>query len=272
MMKKSNALITMAFLASLSVNAQTNNQKDEVNGETIMKSVFEQTYYENLQFVSDKVVTKEKVMDDLINRQLGIQKAKKGKLGDEDVVRRKMEDILYHAQISKDLEPKFKQIVVTDKEVEEYYKQFPEYKTAHVLFRTRVQPQTEEWQEAQKAALEVYAELKKSPAKFPEIANKFSQSSAAPTGGDIGFQPAVRLAPEYFQAINGKPNDFITPPVRTQFGYHVIKVLAKKDYKDINTELYKKIVYDKKRDAIIEQYYKELRTGANIKINQELLK
>ena len=62
------------------------------------------------------------------------------------------------------------------------------------------------------------------------------------------------------------------PPVRTQFGYHVIKILAKREAKDINQQLYKKIVYDIKRDKILEDYFKEVRSAAEVKINKEYLK
>lgn len=275
-MIKKQPLITVAFFlaSTLSYSAFANTDDPivaTVEGAQIKKSVFEDAYKQNMMFVSDKVVTKEKVLTDLINRELGIMRAKKAQLQNDELVKRKMEDVLYHAQISKDLEPRLAKIVVTDKDVEEYYKKFPEYRTAHILFRVQAIPEQEEAKAAQDMAMQVYSDLKKFPEKFNELANKFSQSSAAQNGGDIGFQPAVRLAPEYFAAINGKENGYISPPVRTQFGYQIIKVLAKKDFKSINTAVYKKIVYDTKRDKIIEEYFAELRKSANIKINEQHL-
>ena len=96
------------------------------------------------------------------------------------------------------------------------------------------------------------------------------QTSAAPVGGDLGFQPPTRLAPEYFEAIKGQKVGFITKPVRTQMGFHVIKILGVKTYDQIDKNLYKKIIYDKKRDALIENYFKGLSKGADIKINSGL--
>ena len=52
----------------------------------------------------------------------------------------------------------------------------------------------------------------------------------------MGFQPASQLATEYFKAIKGKSVGYISPPVRTQFGYHIIKVLAAKSYEKIKLE------------------------------------
>jgi len=273
-MIKKSYLFTLTLIASsafTSVVANDDPVVATVNGASITKSIFDDSYKQNMMFVSDKVVTKEKVLDDLINRELGIMRAKQGKLQDDSVVKRKMEDVLYHAQISKDLEPKLAKIVVTDKDVEDYYKKFPEYRTAHILFRVQAVPELEEAKAAQDQAMQVYADLKRVPNKFTELANRYSQSSAAQNGGDIGFQPAVRLAPEYFAAINGKEDGHITPPVRSQFGYHIIKVLSKKDFKSINTALYKKIVYDIKRDKILEDYFADLRKSATVNINKSVL-
>ena len=80
------------------------------------------------------------------------------------------------------------------------------------------------------------------------------------------------MAPEYFKAIKGKSKGFITPPVRTQYGYHIIKVLGVKKYEDIGTPAYNKFVYDRKRDKIIADYFAELRSKAKITILDDRLK
>ena len=115
--------------------------------------------------------------------------------------------------------------------------------------------------------MEIYDQLQKKPDEFAKFANKFSQTSAAPVGGDLGFQPPTRLAPEYFEAIKNQKVGFISKPVRSQMGYHIIKVLGVKSYDQIDKNLYKKIIYDKKRDALIENYFNGLAKGADIKKN-----
>ena len=242
-----------------------------VNGKEISLESFDQAYKENLLFVGPKPVTKQKVLDDMINRELGVARARRAKLDQDPVVKQKMEDVMYHAQVSKDLESKFKAITVSDREVENYYRENPEYRTAQILFRLRATPSEPEKEEALKQALKVYDTLRESPDKFAELANKFSQSAGAPNGGDMGFQPAIRYAPEYFKAIKGKKEGYITSPVRSRFGYHIIKVLALKDYANVNKAFYKKVVYDQKRDAIMEGYFADLRKSANISINKALL-
>jgi len=283
MMKNSKLVLATTLLASFAAFSQTTQAPPApaakpdpvvatVNGTEIKKSQLEQAFEQNLMYVSDKVVTREKVLNDIINREIGVKKAKESKLQDDPVVKAKMEDVLYHAQISKDLEKKLQGITVTDKEAQDYYAKNKEYRTAHILFRIRVTPQKEETDEALKKAMEVYKELQAKPQMWPELANKYSQSSTAPAGGDLGFNPAVKYAPEFFKAINGKSTGYISPPTRTQFGIHIIKVLGVHDWKDVDPAVYKKIVYDQKRDKILEEYFADARKGAQIKINKEFLK
>ncbi len=265
-------IVSLIFIYPTFLLAANDPAIATVNGVEIKKSFFDNSYKSNLMFVSDKKVTQEKVLDDLINRELGIQKAKKLKLDTDPTVVQKMLDILYHAQISKDLEPRLRKISVTDDDVKKYYKDKPEYRTAQILFRVKVVPDKGEAEEALKKALEVYNSIKDKPEQFAGLADKYSQASTAPAGGDMGFQPAVSYAPEYFAAIKGKAPGFVTPPVRTQFGYHIIKILAQKPIKDINMAQYKKFVYDEKRDAIIASYFAELKKDASITIDKNLLK
>jgi peptidyl-prolyl cis-trans isomerase C len=266
-------LLTAALLLTIfNTTAEDDPTVATVNGVKIRKSLFDKTFTQNLLFVSNQSVTREKVLNDLINRILGIQRAKSNRLQYNPEVKYKMEDILYHAQISKDLEPRFKKIVVTDDEVKDYYSKFNEYRTAQILFRVRANPDKEEEEKAQEQAFKVYDALKKKPNMFAELANRYSQSKSAPNGGDMGFQPAVQLAPEYFKAINGKSVGHITTPVRSQYGYHIIKVLAVKDYDAINTTFYKKVVYDRKRDKVLADYFQELRKNAKVDIDKKYLK
>ncbi|RPJ79069.1 MAG: hypothetical protein EHM20_02355 [Alphaproteobacteria bacterium] len=273
MMKKLNLLMIATALLSFTASAQTVDPVVAiVNGVEIKKNQLNQAFEQNLMFVSDKVVTKEKVLNDIINREIGIKKAKETKLNEDPIVKAKMEDVLYHAQISKDLETKLQGIQVSDKEAQDYYAKNKEYRTAHILFRIRVSPEKEEVQEATKKALEVYKQVQSKPQMWPELANKYSQSSTAPAGGDLGYLPAIKYAPEFFKAINGKANGYISPPVRTQFGLHIIKVLGVHEWKEVDPAIYKKIVYDQKRDKILESYFAEGRKGAQIKIYKEFLK
>ena len=276
MHKLSITFITLASLLLSSALFANTKGGDKVvanvNGTPIYKSALDQAYRQNKLFISHKRVTKQSVLNDLINRELGIQRAQKSKLDTNKIVKSKMLDVLYHAQISKDLEPELKKISVTESDLKTYYKKFPEYRTAHILVRLKHTPNSKDSEAALEQALKIYNTLKKSPDQFASLANKFSQTSAAPNGGDIGFQPAIQLAPQYFKAIKGQSVGYISSPVRTAFGYHIIKLMAVREDKEINQALYKKIVYDARRDIVLAKYFNDLKRGASINITKKYLK
>lgn len=262
----------LSMTISLSVFANNKDILATVNGETITKSEFLKAYRQRKLFVGQQVVTKQGVLDDLIARRVGIQKARAAKLETDPIVLEKIEDIIYNAQVSKDLEGELAKIKVSDLDAKNYYKVNPEYRTAQILIRVKAVPDKGEIENAYKVASEIYQKVKNNPDAFGQFANKFSQTTNRVNGGDMGYQPAVRYAPEYYAAINGKKVNFISPPVKSQFGFHVIKVLGVKEFKDVNLGIYKKIVYDTKRDQIINQYKKEQLRNAKVIVNKENLK
>ncbi len=243
-----------------------------VEGVEITKGQLDQAMELNLLYVSNKRVTKESVLNDIITREIGIKKAKAEGLEKDPIVKNKMEDVLYHAKISKDLEGKLKDITVTDKEAEDFYKNNKELRTAHILFRMRATPEKNETDAALKQALVVYNQLKAKPQMWGELAAKYSQAANAQSGGDMGFQPVINYAPEYYDHMRGKALGYISPPIKTQFGLHIVKLLGIKEWKDVDPALYKKIVYDQKRDKILDGYFADLRKSASVKINKEFLK
>lgn len=242
-----------------------------VDGRPISRSAFDRALRRNMLVVSKKPISKKEVLNDLINRQLGIIKAQKTKLAKKPEVEEKILDLLYHAQISRDLEGAFKKIKVNDQDVKDYYKGHKEVRTRHILFRLRINPSEEEIKAALDQAFEVRKALSKDPSQFPELANKYSQSSTAASGGDMGFQPAARYAPEYYRAIHNKPVGYMTGPVRTQYGYHIIEVLGIRAYEEVSFPLYQKLVYDEKRDRIIDNYFAQLRSKAKVEIKTKNL-
>ncbi len=238
----------------------------EINGYKISKQELEDAYKERLMYPSHKRITKESVLQDLINRRLGIDKAKADRMDKEPDVAARFDDILHNALISRDLQDKFSKIKVTEKEVENYYKNNKEYRTSHILYRVRAVPSKEEVENGYEFMASIYGQLMKKPVRFEELAKKHSQVATNQSGGDIGFLPPTSMAPEYYAAIKGRPVGFISKPIRTQFGFHIVKVTGIRDYKEINKNLYKRILFDMKRDKILEDYYSSLKKSSKVKV------
>ena len=59
---------------------------------------------------------------------------------------------------------------------------------------------------------------------FEQLAQKYSICSSAKNNGDLGPIPEGKADSEFEEAaLNLKPNSTSTQPIRTRFGYHIIK-------------------------------------------------
>ena len=82
-------------------------------------------------------------------------------------------------------------------------------------------------EEAKKKADELYAQATAEGADFEALAREHSTGPSAGKGGDIGIFTADRMAEEFSEvAFKLDPGD-ISKPVKTKFGYHIIKLTGK---------------------------------------------
>jgi len=83
----------------------------------------------------------------------------------------------------------------------------------------------------------IEAELAADPGRFEELAKEDSiDTGTAPTGGDLGwFTRGVMVAPFEDVAFSLQPGE-ISEPVQTQFGWHIIEVLAHEDNRALTDE------------------------------------
>ena len=65
----------------------------------------------------------------------------------------------------------------------------------------------------------------KGGAKFEDLAKASSKDGSAANGGDLGWSAAGQYVPEFSKAMVALQKGAITEtPVKSQFGYHVIKL------------------------------------------------
>src|SRR5204863_2536981 len=81
--------------------------------------------------------------------------------------------------------------------------------------------------ETEDEAKAIEAELKKG-ADFAELAKKESKDPGASDGGDLGFFTKDQMVPEFSTVAFALEPGKISDPVKTQFGWHVIKVEEKR--------------------------------------------
>ena len=84
--------------------------------------------------------------------------------------------------------------------------------------------------ETEDEAKAIEAELKKG-ADFAELAKKKSKDPGASDGGDLGFFTKDQMVPEFSAVAFSLEPGKVSDPVKTQFGWHVIKVEEKRNRK-----------------------------------------
>jgi peptidyl-prolyl cis-trans isomerase D len=94
----------------------------------------------------------------------------------------------------------------------------------HILFKT-IGKTDAEIAEVRQNAEEVLKKAK-SGANFEDLAKKYSEDDATkPKGGDLGWIVEKQTVPEFEQAAFSLPKGSISDLVKTQYGFHIIKVL-----------------------------------------------
>jgi peptidyl-prolyl cis-trans isomerase D len=100
---------------------------------------------------------------------------------------------------------------------------------AHILIAVSQQASDAEKQAAQAQAEKLLADVKAAPSKFAAIAKAHSQDpGSAANGGDLGMFGRGMMVPAFDDAVFALSAGQISGLVRTDFGYHIIKVTAVK--------------------------------------------
>jgi peptidyl-prolyl cis-trans isomerase D len=98
-------------------------------------------------------------------------------------------------------------------------------RASHILLKTDGKDDAA----VKKQAEDLIAQLKKG-GDFAELAKKYSQDEgSAKKGGDLDYFPRGQMVPEFDKvAFSLKPGEMTDEPVKSQFGYHIIKVVDKR--------------------------------------------
>jgi len=146
----------------------------------------------------------------------------------------------------------------------------PEVHARHILVKVDPGAAEAAVKAAAAKAQELAAEARKAGVDFVELARAKSEGPSASDGGDLGFFKRGMMVPEFDKvAFKLQPGE-VSEPVRTRFGFHVIKVEERRaaevvPFEDVKDQLKEKLLRSQ-MDKYTAQYVQELRQKASVEI------
>jgi len=233
-LKKWMPAIALAMLAQCAIAQNTNGKAEglatddpvlmTVDGKPVTRSEFEAIYKKNNK---DVVVTKEALDEYLelfINYKLKVREAES--LGMDTVKKFRDELAGYRTQLAR---PYLVDRNLNDALMQEAYgRSQQEVRASHILITCTPEATPEDTLKAYKKVLSIRDRVMAGE-DFATVAKAESKDpSAAQNGGDLGYFSALQMVYPFENAAYNTPVGQVSQPVRTRFGYHVIKVVDKR--------------------------------------------
>ncbi|TDL76693.1 foldase [Rhodococcus qingshengii] len=213
------------------------------------------------QLIADKIVASEAkkqkitISDEELNKEVDkLKESYGGEEGFEQVLASNnttvdvlKEDLKNYLTMRKLIEP---QIKITDEELKTYFDEnkdslgeAEQVKASHILI------------EDESTAKEIKQKLADG-ADFAELAKEYSTDEGSKeNGGELGFFPRGTMVTEFEDVAFSLPINEISEPVKSDYGYHIIKVEEKKEAKEANFDESKAAIKETLIDEKMESEY-----------------
>jgi len=174
-------------------------------------------------------------------------------------------------------------VKVAEADIKDYYdknidrfKQEEQVKASHILFKVDKGADDAKVKEIEKKAADIAKKAKAKDADFAALAKEHSEGPSAPKGGDLGMFPRKRMVKPFSDAaFKLKPGE-VSDPVRTTFGWHVIKVVERQDARtqpfDEVKDKVEEMLYTKKLRETMAKVMGDLKKEAKIEYKEDNIK
>lgn len=170
-------------------------------------------------------VDKKTALDDLISTQLVLQEANKAGFANREDIQQKLTEFKERLMLQAWTEETVKTLKISEEEIKKAYDERiakmdkQEFKARHILVKT---------EDEAKALINDLAGGK----DFAELAKEKSTGPSGPKGGDLGWFKTSSMVSPFSDAVKTmKKGDVSAAPIKTQFGFHVIKLEDVRDAK-----------------------------------------
>ena len=234
-----------------------------VNGKPIPKAQLDKLLQKSGQ--ADNPQVRDQAREMLVTRELILQEANNRGLSQNDAVKEQIEQSRMGILVAAVFQDYVEKEGIAEADLKAAYESVKsqytgkEYHVEHILV------------EKEADAKAITAQLK-AGANFEELAKtKSKDPGSAPTGGDLGWVSEKSLVPEFSKAmVQLKKGQITDKPVKTQFGWHIIKMDDMRDVKtppmeEIKDQLKQMIASDQNwQKAKFAEMMQKLRAKARI--------
>lgn len=214
---------------------------------------------------------KKELLDSMIVREVILEQAKKDGIDKSKEVADRLEDLRKRLIVETYLKKKVEQEAqVSDAELKKFYDENKDkFKTGEQVRASHILVKTE------KEAQDILAQLKKG-ANFEDLAKKYSTDATAAKGGDLGWFSKGAMVPEFDKVVFGLKEGQLSGIVKTQFGYHIIKVTGVRPagiraFDEVKEQI-KSTLLPSKQQEIFQKMKEDLKKNAKVTINEDVLK
>lgn len=171
-----------------------------------------------------------KVVEELINQEVLYLDAIEQKLDEEEAFNQQLEILKEGLVKQYAVNKMLADVTVKEEEIKEFYKKNKEqFKKPESAVASHILVDTEE------KANEVLKEIENGET-FEDIAKKYSSCPSKDQGGNLGEFTRGKMIPEFEEVAFSMEIGAISKPVKTKFGYHIIKLVDKKEESESNFE------------------------------------
>jgi len=219
----------------------------KVNGREITENdlqMFYQTLGQQVQSQFQGEEGMKRLLDELVYQELFYSEAVEENIEATEAFQAELNQAKVNLLKQYNIRKLLEGIAVTDEESSAFYKENPQYfsegeqvKASHILV------------ESIEKANEILEEMK-GDLTFEEAAKKYSTCPSNQNGGDLGFFQKGQMVPEFESVAFDMENDAVSEPVKTQFGYHIIK---KTGHKQSDVKPLSEVVDQIKQQLLIQK-------------------
>lgn len=234
--------------------------EDKVIAEVEGKKIYKNDVYNVLSGIENNQSLQSKegfnaLADEIVNQEILLNDAYKNKLDQDEEFTSELDRVKNSMLINYIMHKIFEGVEISEEETIKYYEDHKDtlnpptlYEASHILVH--------DLEEAKSIKEEIDKGL-----DFKEAAKKYSIDPSKENGGDLGKFPKGVMVKEFQDGLDSIEIGQVSEPVKSQFGYHIIKLhnienVEEYSYDEIKDQVKQRLVMAKRQEAYLAKVKK----------------